>query len=469
MTVQYDILFKSFRLIDRLKNVDCVNLPSLFKEYVKFLGYDFKSVSRNKKLYSRLYMKLRRKLIFLHKKGYIELKKIDGLIWILPKKGLIDLIINEVKFAQTLNRMHPLRGEARAILARKKRLSDSDWRDLNLILRDYIFDVSQKCLVFYSPEEFTSQKWLFLPYQHRFLKKRLKKKLKEYDLVWDNASSKFDKGIFVTLTLNPKSYSNLLEASKLSRKLFNKFMFLLSRNLGFRPVYICNFEPQKSGNPHIHLVIFGISEIPIISKSKKDVIRFILRHKDDKEFLEYMRKSLKRLRLSFKDVNDLLGLLDSHFDKIYDKVNHFALTLKLKTWGFGSIHYEYRIKRVNEGWVWASRRAKPRRCKTLNVQNYLKKYLKKTFSFTLNVKENKLILNGSRVAFYFASNKRFYTCSRVLLVKKVEKDKFFVKWVFIGTFYYLDIPDWIVEASGFYVVYDRFKERFKFEPLLTVS
>jgi len=464
--LQYDTishyLFKDCErfLINYLKNSNGVNLPFLFREFVKFLGYDFGVVSKDKRLKSRLYMRLRRKLDSFSKRGYIELQKVDGFVWVKPVKGFIDLIINGEKLPQTLIRIHEDRAAARMILLKRKRLSLDDWRELSLCLRDYIHDVSQRCLVFYCPEEFVNDRWLFLPYQHRFMKRNLRKKLEEYDSIWSNAS-KYNKGIFITLTLNPKSYRNLLEASKLVSKLLNKFLWLLSRILGFRPCYICSFEPQKSGNPHIHLVIFGINEIPIIRKSKSDVVKFIVRYGNSEEFLSYMRKSLKRLSLGFEDINGLLSLVDSHFEEIYDKVNHFALTLRLERWGFGKIHYEYRIRKSKDGWVWANRRVKPRRCKTLNVQHYLRKYLRKTFSFSFNFDGDKLKVDNLRVSFYFASNKRFFTCSRVLLVKR-DKRKVLVRWVFIGSFHFLEIPDWILLASGMEVFYDWFHDVFKF-------
>jgi len=54
--------------------------------------------------------------------------------------------------------------------------------------------------------------------------------------------------------------------------------------------------------------------------------------------------------------------------------------------------------------------------KTSNVKDYLKKLLLKAFSSTLSSKASPgLEASEMEIAFHFASNKRFFTCSRPLL------------------------------------------------------
>ncbi len=79
-------------------------------------------------------------------------------------------------------------------------------------------------------------------------------------------------------------------------KAFNRFMGFLSSKLavGFRPDYLKSLEPQDFGNPHFHVVLFGV----------------------------------KRM------------------------MNNYELARRLREIGFGKIHYEYVIvKDGNGNWV----------------------------------------------------------------------------------------------------------------------
>jgi len=103
----------------------------------------------------------------------------------------------------------------------------------------------------------------------------------------------------------------------------------------------------------------------------------------------------------------------------------------------------------------SNRRYKPRRCKTFSVKDYLKKYLTKI----LRVQEwrHGLSLEDMKIGFYFGSNKRFFMCSRSLMVKKSSNDSSGL-WVFIGSYHYLEIPNFVYEwlmVNGLYLSYDE--------------
>jgi hypothetical protein len=367
-----------------------VNLAVLLRFYSKLEGLDLDSILEDRRLYMRLYMKLYRFLKSLEKKGLVQLSKVDGLIWVLPKSNLITVNIEKFKLVNygSPRFKHPSRFEACSLLMRKKELSRDDWLYLDGLLYEYVEDVSSRVIVLKHVE---MDRFRFLRYKHRFLKHELEAILKRYDLVFDNASKLYDKAVFITLTMNPSTYSNLYQASKRIGVALNRFLSFLARRYGKRLHYIAVLEPMDSGNPHLHVIIFGISRI------------------EDK----------------------------------------YKLTKILAKQGFGYIHREYQIKRDKNGnWVWRNRAYKPERCKTMDVKAYLKKYLVKVFHKALNGGSWKqgLTISDYKLAFYFASNKRFFTCSRALMVK-CEKASLGL-WVYIGSWYWLDVPNWILELAN---------------------
>jgi len=188
---------------------------------------------------------------------------------------------------KTPERMHSSCFRARKILEAKKRLNFDDWLELSEHLNDYLENTSKRVIVL---KLIGWDIFKFLRYEHHFTKERLKAVLKDFETAWKIASQKYKVGVFITLTMNPATYSNLIKASSNISKALNRFMSYLRKLLGFRPAYISVLEPQDSGNPHLHVVIFGIKRI--------------------------------------KD--------------------HYKLTEILEKQGFGPIHFEYKIRNDNE-------------------------------------------------------------------------------------------------------------------------
>ncbi len=81
---------------------------------------------------------------------------------------------------------------------------------MDSFLDDYVDDVSSRVVVLgmYGSEP----KFKFPHYRHRFPRSRLHEALKLYDAVWINAS--YGAGVFITLTMNPKKYTNLYTVSR---------------------------------------------------------------------------------------------------------------------------------------------------------------------------------------------------------------------------------------------------------------
>jgi len=364
-----------------------VNLPMLLRFYSQLNNTDFEELLENRNLYMKYYMKLYRFLKSLAEKGLVEVSKVDGFLWVKPRVDLIKVNIVKFKLVNSPRFKHPYRFEASGLLMRKHELSSEDWRELDYFLHSYVDDVSGRVIVLKHCE---MDRFRFLRYRHRFLKRELERILKRYDLVFENAGKLYDEAVFLTLTMNPSTYSNLYQASRRISESFNRFMSYLARLLGFRPLYIAVFEPMDSGNPHLHVIIFGISRI----------------------------------------------------------MEHFELTEILVKHGFGIIHYEYAIKKTKDGnWVWRNRANKPK-TKTMDVKAYLKKYLVKVFHRALSDKpwKQSLSISDYKLAYYFASNKRFFTCSRALMVKSHKE--YSGLWVFIGSWYWLNVPNWILEFAN---------------------
>jgi len=337
---------------------------------------------------------------YLSRKGLVQLSKtVDNTLIVKPTYDFVDLIrfqdqalfklISEwISEESGSKRIHPLRAKALRVLRKKKSLDLDDWIELYDYLDSYITDVSRRVIVLKREKvmgDEIEEEYLFLYYNHRFTREKIKEAKKKLKEAFKKAASMHKVGVHITLTMDPSKYSNLIEALIIISQAFNKFMSYLRKLLGFRPDYIKVLEPQDSGNPHLHVVIFGI-------------------------------------------------------DRIKD---HYELTELLKKQGFGQIHYEYKIVNVNGKWKYAK---KMRR----GVDDYLAKYLTETFS-SLYTKNEEKSIEMLKVAYYFASNRRFFTCSRSLLTveERIKSD-----WIFFGVYYYWEVPEWILEHEGVKIIED---------------
>lgn len=141
-----------------------------------------------------------------------------------------------------------------------------------------------------------------------------------------------------------------------------QLLILLSiPRLGERLDYISVPEPHDSGMPHLHVVLFGISR---------------------------------------------LG-------------PHHLVSLLLRRLGFGMVHHACSIKQKSPGkWSWA--KSRPKGAKS-SPPSYLRKYLKKMLSDLLPDEElgppggPLRLLAHDKIAWFWATGKRFFTCSRRLL------------------------------------------------------
>jgi len=389
---------------------------------------------------SKEYYRLYRYLLRLSKEGFLTARRIDGLLYFKATQRSVHLIKGGAKFQHGKNLEEEVQKREEGKKRRKKR--GSKWKGprvpsgrrknpyrnlamlyalkarLPLTLRDYerlarhfsdyLADVSKRVIVLRHRDE---ERLLGLPYKHRF--RSLKRLMASFREAWFMLGGEHDIAVFITLTMEPRG--TLLETAQLASVALDRFLSWLQRRLGFRPKYIAVFEFQTNGAVHIHMVLFGVRSIA-----------------DYRE-------------------------LDSY----------------LPTIGFGRIHEEYQVVKVEKGkWVW--RNKKPQGTMARGVDDYLGKYLEKSFegdfedtlpgalkdieelgidedtplvlsSFDEETKKRlKWALAPLKIALYFATNKRFFTCSRY--PRPVPKEPRVVRWVYVGSFSLDELPDWVLEA-----------------------
>lgn len=174
-------------------------------------------------------------------------------------------------------------------------------------------------------------------------------------------------------------------------------MSFLRRRIGFRPPYVSVLEFQDSGNPHLHVVLFGISRI----------------------------------------------------------MDHYELTEYLKKIGFGEIHFEYQVVNRKGKWVWKNPKKKPSKLRNDGVGDYLKKYIRKVFDYESDSSgyghsDSRSIrdyLGKMKVSLYFATDKRFFTYSRSLY-RPVYLPKEY-GWIYVGCYNVYELPDWVYHRLSY--------------------
>lgn len=101
---------------------------------------------------------------------------------------------------------------------------------------------------------------IIINYQTRFTSpSRQKQNIDSFRAAYQKASKKHIKGVFLTLTSNPKSGLTLWEINKKTQAAWGPFSKFLSRCLPKRAEWIKIAEFQKNGMLHYHVLITGIN------------------------------------------------------------------------------------------------------------------------------------------------------------------------------------------------------------------
>jgi len=380
-TPAYDL--RVFVAKQLLRNSYGVYLPYLVREASK----EFRSLSK-----SALYHRVRRILLSWEKEGLLRLEKRDGMVFARPLR--VDLISRIAKFkpreathgrfcarAKLPARLHPLRRAALRLLASSTEFSRSDWEELWGLFEEYLDDVESKVLVLKSLVE---EGYLLLPYNHRFRRYRLRRILREYDRVWEVLSSRYDVGVFMTITVDPKDYNSLYEIAREVPRAFNRLKSWIKKRLRFNPPHIVVYEFQDSGRLHLHVVFFGI------------------------------------------------GRIGDKFTEI---------TPELVRVGFGRISWVYKIVKTGDSWSWA--REKPRGAHS-TPRDYLRKYLVKSLDMPDSFDLRELKVDDMKISMYWVTGKRFFTSSRVGVKGRIVTVRLYE---FVGVFCLLDVPEQVLEYA----------------------
>ena len=313
-------------------------------------------LKNDKKAYSRYRGRILRSVEKLASRGLVDLQKgNDSLIWVAPNNRTFNLIRekyfsnfkenkpdSENKPIQEISRDHaredpgdpisrprahirPERYRALQVSRRTRTLEEEDLSEIHNEYLDYRREIDSTVLLFKRREDLRNidGEVKTLPYTTRFNSTPRKIEAeKKYKAVWNNAGVMFNKGVFLTLTTDPKRHRNVEEANKAFGPAINRFMTYIRKRvkeLGYGKLsYITANEFQKNGLLHAHIVIFGIP------------------------YLEHYK------RISY---------------------------LWSRT-GQGNIIYVYGLNKDGKGWYW--RRGKPRDAeKGQSCHDYLKKYLSK--------------------------------------------------------------------------------------------
>jgi len=70
-----------------------------------------------------------------------------------------------------------------------------------------------------------------------------------------------DRGVFLTLTLDPKRFGSLDAAYRALRKGWNRLLTMLQKRYRRRLKFVKVIEFQKNGSPHLHVLFFGIPRL----------------------------------------------------------------------------------------------------------------------------------------------------------------------------------------------------------------
>ncbi|MCS3901046.1 rolling circle replication-associated protein [Methanococcus voltae] len=279
----------------------------------------------------------------------------------------------------------------------KHMLNEEDRTELLENFKEYIIKASSQNLVLERTRYHKNKpKYITFPYLTRFTNsKQLKRQLAQYNCIFEQKAIKYNRGVHLTLTTDPKLFRNIYEANKHFSKAFNRFMsFLSKRNKDVngksrRPVYLAAYEYTKSGLCHAHILIFG------------------------KKYL-----------------------LDQR-----------VITQEWSRCGQGQIAHIYSIRRDGINWIYG--RARPEEIQTgeyKNANEYLKKYLVKSLYSELD---------GSM---YWAMNKRFFTFSKSLkpaMMKRPKPEKYYK---FVGIWTDEEFTDEINQAFKTGIPYDEIKK-----------
>ncbi|MEM4497185.1 MAG: hypothetical protein QXM06_07815 [Archaeoglobaceae archaeon] len=426
-----------------------INFPNLLRYYLKIE----KAKEDSKEKYEK---RLRRIVSKLEKEGYIELKKIDGLLWIKPTPKIVDLIYkgtharNHAQKAQKEEKkdIKPDFKKAVLLLLPSQRIRASElWWELNKLrlksrLREeeiervvnnfelYINDIKEKVLLFLDEKEEIQ----ILEYRTRFTSEsRAMEIVKTLNKAFEIAS-KYDEGVFLTLTL-PPVFPFKIQKWILSF-LLHRIKALIRKREKRNLPHIKAVEPQSSFSIHYHAVIFGTDFI-----MQKDQLTLYL-EKHLINFLSNLGNHYKRTinRRIEEEALEALNIIGKRLIKRYKKYKRRNPKYE------GPVNY---ITKITNRGSFVFENPPPNKRGTLcdggfsTVLDYIKYYTIKNMDEVEEIQEaieekKPVKVKNKSIAFYWFLRLPFYTLSPSLRMKKERKES---EWIFIGSAYVHEVDD----------------------------
>lgn len=312
--------------------------------------------------------------------------------------------------------------------ALKPILKEEDKEELSALFELYLDDINEKLILLKSE----TNELLLLHYKTRFTSKheaidRLIKAEESFNL----AKSLYTNAVFLTLTL-PTIFPPKLALWILSF-LLHRIKAYLKRKLGYSPPHFKVVEPQRSFNPHFHIIIFGIDFV----MPKEQLTAYLEKHLVN--FLSNLGKHYKRTINKGASETDVLALnlLSQVFIKKYYKYK------KKRPRYAGPVNYITKVK-DQEGTLIFENPPPSREKSTMHdggnqtVWDYIKFYMVKNISLCdeeeapTNYDVKKAKRKNDFRPFYWLWRLPFYTVSPQIRPPKKPKPP--ASYKFIGVF-----------------------------------
>ena len=285
---------------------------------------------------SAFYQFIRRRVLKLEEDGLLTIQRNTKPLFLLARESTFDLIKREAKMRPDPGpeplTMSWYRKKAIFTLANVQHVNkyrvttnggtltpEELYNDIEFYFENYLDETENKMIILRAKDPGKVEtEFIPIKYKHRFNSQGNKiDTLKKYETAFRKATQKYERGVFLTLTTDPKRFNSLYEANRHMSTAFHKFQRWLSKRLNARLNYIRIAEFTKSGLIHLHIIYFGR--------------KFLLPHDE--------------------------------------------ITQEWERLGQGSINYLYTLRNHNGKWIWGRRKPKDSKGKT--AEDYLKKYLKK--------------------------------------------------------------------------------------------
>lgn len=122
----------------------------------------------------------------------------------------------KIKLAKTRKkRLNKFKLYAKAFVSKKRIIKKEDFQELYYYFSKYLKDPEDRVLVFYNP---MNNRVTLKRYMHKFLRINMKKLFKRLDRLFAKASEKYREGVFLTITMDSKKYTNILDTLRTSSR-----------------------------------------------------------------------------------------------------------------------------------------------------------------------------------------------------------------------------------------------------------